>query len=53
MLDYFSENNKVQKQLQELADEEAEAVENAYIAATCDEYELPCLDYMVNAPDHE
>lgn len=52
-IDFFTENIKVQKQLQELADEEAEAVEKAYIEANCSEYDLPCLDYLINAPDFE
>ena len=53
VFDFFNENSKVQKQLQELADEEAEAVEQAYIKANCNEYDLPCLDYLINAPDFE
>ena len=36
-----------------MADEEAEYVDQAYIDQNCDEYELPCLEYTVNAPDHE
>ena len=51
--EFFNENSKVVKQLQELADEEAEAVEKAYIEEHCDEYDLPCLDYLINAPDFE
>ena len=55
LVDFFSEreNAKMLKQIQEMADDEAEAVDAAYIAQTCDEYELPCLDYPVHAPDHE
>jgi len=36
-----------------LADAEAEAIDEAYIKANCDEYNLPCLEYSVHAPDHE
>ena len=53
MFDWFAENPKAQKQLQECAEEESEAVDKAYIAATCDEYDLPCLEYSVHAPDFE
>ena len=53
VFDWFAENPKAQKQLQECAEEESEAVDKAYIAATCDEYDLPCLEYSVHAPDFE
>lgn len=55
LVDYFSEreNNKAIKKIQECADEEADAVDAEFIAKTCDEYDLPCLDYFVHAPDHE
>lgn len=51
--DWFSDNPRAFKKIQEAADAEAEKVENAFIEATCDEYVLPCLDYFVNAPDYE
>ena len=53
VFDWFNDNPKTKKQIQELAQEESEATDAAYIAATCDQYTLPCLDYTVNAPDHE
>ena len=55
LVDFFSdrENAKKLKEISEMADDEAEDVDAAYIAETCDEYELPCLEYSVHAPDHE
>ena len=53
LFDYFSENPKDIKLLTDMADEEAEATDATYVAKTCNQYELPCLDYTVNAPDHE
>lgn len=52
-IDYFSENRLVYKQMQELAEEEADEVDQAYLAATCDEYDFPCLEFTVHAPDFE
>ena len=43
----------MQKQLLEMAEEEADATDKAFIEATCDEYNLPCLEYNVHAPDYE
>jgi hypothetical protein len=53
LFDFFQENRHVQKNLQDIADEESEAVDAAYIKATCNEYDLPCLEFSVHAPDHE
>jgi len=53
VLEYFQEQPKDFKQLIELANQEAEAVDEAFIKATCDEYNMPCLDFSVHAPDHE
>ena len=53
LFDWFNEHPKAQKQIQEAADEEAEAVDKAYIAATCDQYTMPCLEYSIHAPDFE
>ena len=53
VFDWFNDHPKIKKQIQELADEESEITDAAYIAGTCDQYTLPCLDYTVNAPDHE
>ena len=38
VFDWFQENPKAQKQIQDMADAEAEAVDTAFVAATCDEY---------------
>ena len=53
VFDWFQENGRAMKELQELADEEAASMDQAYIASTCDEYELPCLEYNVHAPDYD
>jgi len=53
VIDHFAENPKAMKQITDAANAEAEAIDEAYIASRCDEYALPCLDFFVNASDHE
>ena len=53
MYDYFNEHEKDQKRIQDLADKAAQEVEDKFIAEHCTEYELPCMDFEVNAPDLE
>ena len=53
MFDYFQENSKALKELTDAANAEAEEVDEAFIAARCDQFDLPCLDFAVNAADHE
>ena len=53
LFDWFHENPKMQKKLLEIAEEEAEFTDRAFIEANCDEYNLPCLEYNVHTPDHE
>ena len=51
--DYFQEHEKDQKRLEELAEKSAKEVEDQFIAEHCTEYELPCMDFEINAPDLE
>lgn len=53
LFDYFQEHPKVAKEILEKAEEESEACDRAFIESTCDEYNLPCLEYSVHAPDFE
>lgn len=50
--DAFQENQK-QREIQEVADLLAEKIEAEWIQSHCGEYELPCLDFNVHAPDFE
>ena len=47
--EYFQENIKAAKQITDAANAEAEAIDEAFIAANCDQYDLPCLEFPVDA----
>ena len=53
VFEYFQEHRNAKKEIAEAAEKEALETDNAFIASTCDEYELPCLEYQVHAPDYE
>ena len=53
LFDYFQDHRGAKKDIQDAADKEAAETDAAFIAANCDEYELPCLDYSIHAPDYE
>ena len=53
VFDFFQENPKANKDITDASNVEADAVDEAFIAKRCDTYELPCLDFAVNAADHE
>jgi len=36
-----------------MADEAAEALDDKYVKDNCSEYDLPCMEFYVHAPDHE
>ena len=52
-VEYFTENPKAARLITEAANAEAEATDEAFIAANCDQYTLPCLDFPVNANENE
>ena len=51
--EYFSENPKKMRELEQALDRSADLFEEAFISEHCSEYELPCLDYIVNAHEYE
>ena len=36
-----------------MADECADKVDAKFIESNCSEYDLPCMDFYVHAPDYE
>jgi len=53
LYDYFQEHDKDEKKINDLAQQAAQAVEDKFISDNCQEYELPCMDFEINAPDLE
>ena len=51
--DFFVEHVHAQKNIQDMADEQAEALADKFVADNCSEYDLPCMDFYVNASDYE
>jgi len=41
------------QEIQEQAESKALAIEDAYVKKNCGEYDMPCLDYHIHAPDYE
>lgn len=53
LYDYFQEHDKDEKKINDLAQQTAQAVEDKFISENCAEYDLPCMDFEINAPDLE
>ena len=51
--DFFQDHSEDQKKIEDLAEKTAREVEEQFIADHCKEYELPCMDFEINAPELE
>ena len=51
--DFFNDHPTAQRDLENMADEDAHAVEEKFIEDNCSEYDFPVLNFYVNAPDFE
>ena len=51
--DYLENNELIKVNIEKAAERMAVNKEEEFIAANCGEYEMPCLDYYIHAPDFE
>ena len=49
----FEDKEIMQSEILEISEKLALADEEEYIKETCSKYEMPCIEFKINAPDYE